>query len=267
MTTPRFGVRRLVHPDAGAAERLLFRTMGVADPAHYLHHLYLRGALSRMGGASPRNILDAGCGRGDHTIYLAQRYPNATVVGLDIDESRIAMNQRIASALGIRNVSFEVRDLRSLPWVGRFDLVVSIDVLEHIVEQQAVMEALRRTLVSGGHFFFHVPTIRRTPVPFSTRLGGFHDWAEHEHTADERSAEEFVALVGQAGLTVTEYLPTFGYFTGELATSLFCLPFQPTTRNKVLQAFMAPFLRPLVFADQLGVEKTRFAVAVRGRKH
>ena len=264
MPSPTFGVQRLVRQNSGTLDRLVFRAMGVADPAHFLHHRYLRRALDHA-AISPREILDAGCGTGDHTIYLAQRFPEARVVGVDIDEQRVARNRRNAELLRVPNVSFEVQDLTRLPWRDRFDLVVSIDVLEHITEQQQAIRSLFDSLRRGGRFFFHLPTIRTKPVPFSTHLADFQAWAEKEHIADDRTAEEFVSVVRRAGFSVESSSRTFGWFTGEMATSLFALPHRDTTRNRILQGLLAPVCRVLVLADQIGFGE-RYAVAVAGRR-
>jgi hypothetical protein len=97
-------------------------------------------------------------------------------------------------------------------------------------------------------------------------LRGFHAWAAEEHTARERSAEEFMVAVEEAGLDIVEYRRTFGYFSGELATSLFNLPYDSTPLNRALQALLAPACRLLARADTLSVQTTRFAVAVVGRR-
>ena len=264
MSVARFGAQRLVRPEAGTAERWLFRLMGVADPAHYLHHLYLRRVLDGAQGGAPRRILDAGCGTGDHTFYLAQRFPHAEIVGVDVDSSRIARNRETVSLLGVRNVTFEVQDLTQLPWEEQFDLVVAIDVLEHILDQQAAVRSLWRVLHRGGRFFFHIPTARRRPVPFSRWLDGFHAWAEQEHLAEDRTADDFIGVLRVVGFEVMASWRTFGFLTGEMATSLFALPHERTVRNRVLQGMLAPVCRALVLADFLRIDSERYAVAVTG---
>jgi hypothetical protein len=66
-----FGEQRLVRSKSSFAERLLFRVMGVPDPANYLDSLYFRRELDRLRGLPPSRILDAGCGAGDYSFYLA----------------------------------------------------------------------------------------------------------------------------------------------------------------------------------------------------
>jgi len=262
---PRFGEQRLALPNLSTPERLLFKTMGVADPAHYLHGRYFRRALAQWTDVQPRAILDAGCGRGDYTFYLARRFPDAQVYGVDLDEKRIARNKTMAGELGLDNVSFQVADLVTVRFPTKFDIIISIDVLEHIPEQEKALRNLASQLTSEGRVFFHIPTVRERPVPFSGSLAGFHDWAEDEHLAEERSAGDCLDVMRRTGYAITRSQRTFGYYTGELATSLFNMPYQNTTRNKLLQAMLSPICRVLALADSLGIEKTRYAVAAEGR--
>ncbi len=261
----RFGEVRLL-PHRSLAERILYRVMGVVDPAHWLHFRYFQQALGDWKTLMPAHILDAGCGRGDYTLYLARRYPGAHVVGIDVDAERIARNQANATALGLRNVSFLVGDLVTVRFDQAFDLIVSIDVLEHVVEQEQAIRNLSRHLAPDGKFFFHIPTIRERPVVFSNHLASFHAWAAEEHLARDRRAEEFATIVEEAGFLVEEMRRTFGRYTGELAVSLFALPHRPTALNQALQAILAPLCRIVALADQWQLDRPRYAVALRGSR-
>jgi len=167
-----FGEQRLVRSDVGLAHRAAFRVLGVAAPAHYLHHRYLRHALAHL-DSPPRTILDAGCGSGDHTFYLARRFPQAQVLGIDIDGVLIARNRDVARALRLSNVSFETFSVTELIR-GPFDIIVSIDVLEHLVEQRRALRHLHAALGPRGVSL--VPHPHGPAVP--RWLGEFHAWAE-----------------------------------------------------------------------------------------
>jgi ubiquinone/menaquinone biosynthesis C-methylase UbiE len=262
---PRFGEQRLALPNISTAERLLFKAMGVADPAHYLHGRYFRRALAQWKDLHPRAILDAGCGRGDYSFYLARRFPDAQVYGVDVDQARIERNRQMAKQLGLDNVSFLVADIVTVRFPTAFDLIVSIDVLEHIPQQEQALRNLASQLMPEGRAFYHIPTVRERPVPFSGALAGFHDWAEEEHLAEERSAAAFLDVLRRTGYLVTRSQRTFGYYTGELATSLFNIPYEKTLTNKLLQAMLSPVCRVLALADGLGLEKTRYALAAEAQ--
>ena len=266
MTAPRFGEQRLALPDLSVAERLLFRVLGVVDPAHYLHSRYFQKALARWDDLDPRTILDAGCGRGDYSFYLARRYPRARVIGVDVDQARVARNRAMADRLGLSNVQFQVADLVTARFGTTFDLIISIDVLEHIERQEEALRNLLDQLSPKGRAFYHIPTVRERPVPFSRALAGFHDWAAEEHVAEDRSAAQFIGVLERSGYQVDRSYRTFGYFTGEMATSLFNMPYESTLANRMLQASLAPFCRVLAMADELVWEHTRYAVAAEVRR-
>ncbi len=258
----QFGDQRLYTKTT--AERLAYRLFGLLDPAHFLHARNFVMALDKL-DLHPHRILDAGSGRGDFSIYLAQRFPSAQVVAVDADDSRIARSRDAAHAMGLANIDFRVADLtRDMLGTG-YDLVLSIDVLEHVAEQQLAISRLADALVSKGVGYFHIPTVRPKPVPLSGHLHEFHDWAEHAHLADEKTASEFIRSVKASGLEILSSRPTFGYYTGELAVSLFALPYRDTFVNRVTSAALAPACRFLALVNPWRSETT-YAVEVIARK-
>jgi 2-polyprenyl-3-methyl-5-hydroxy-6-metoxy-1,4-benzoquinol methylase len=257
-----FGEERLLR---GVAEAALFRVLGVADPAHYLHYRYLHRALESL-QREPTTILDAGSGPGDHALYLARRYPRAMVLGWDSRKDWVLNAARAARTLGIPNARFAVADLRDLRARERFDLVCAIDVLEHLPDPAAALRSFWAALRPGGAAFFHFPIARPRPVPFSRYLRSFHAWAETEHVAEPLTGAGFVTLVQEAGFSISRVTGTFGYFTGELATSLFNLPHRPTRLNRAIQGLLAPTCRLLALADLLHLDSPRYAIAVEARK-
>lgn len=259
---PRFGEQRLVRGDISAAHRLAYRTIGVGDPALFLRHRYLKRLLRRCLAAQPQAILDAGCGDGDHTIWLARRFPDARVVGVDIDRQIIERNRTVARRLELRNLAFEVGNLTTFEANDAYDLIISIDVLEHIPDQPGVLQRLCQALRRNGLAVFHLPTTRPRPVPLHRFLGAFLAWAEREHLAEEATAEEFLKRMERAGFRIVHHERTFGYATGELANSLFVLPFHNTPANRLLQLALAPVCRLLAMMDTMNLEKTRYALAV-----
>jgi SAM-dependent methyltransferase len=95
--------------------------------------------------AEGRTVLDAGCGAGWGLSVLRGRGA-ATVTGIDLSSGAVAeARQRVPGVLVIRG------DLSSLPpEVGRFGLVTCFEVLEHIEEYGAVLDALSGALEPDG---------------------------------------------------------------------------------------------------------------------
>jgi SAM-dependent methyltransferase len=80
----------------------------------------------------PRRIADAGCGRGMITLACARRFPGAEVLGLDLDEKQNKVNNTIAQELRFEKLRFVTVDALRLSELGKFDLVISTDMLDHL---------------------------------------------------------------------------------------------------------------------------------------
>jgi ubiquinone/menaquinone biosynthesis C-methylase UbiE len=97
-----------------------------------------------------REVLDAGCGVGYGTRLLAEHGP-ARLVGVDVSSEALAH----APANGAEWVQ---ADLRELPFpADSFDLVVCFEVIEHVEEQERVLDELRRVLRKDGILLISSP--------------------------------------------------------------------------------------------------------------
>ena len=96
-------------------------------------------------------ILEIGCGRGDFSIYLANKYPNATVLGTDFSESAIAAAKtKIANATH-GNLDFKQENAEQLTFDDQtFDLIISCETMEHVFHPQYMANEIHRVLKSGG---------------------------------------------------------------------------------------------------------------------
>jgi len=88
-------------------------------------------------------VLDVGCGIGRWSRLLAAR--GASVTGIDVSPTMIAEARRRASAGSLRGqCRFLVQDLAALQAGERFDLVLSVTVLQHILDAAALRASLER---------------------------------------------------------------------------------------------------------------------------
>lgn len=87
-------------------------------------------------------VLDVGCGVGRWSRYLAAR--GAAVTGIDLSPTMIAEARRRARAVALRGeCRFLVQDLAQLETGDKFDLVLGVTVLQHILDAAALGMALR----------------------------------------------------------------------------------------------------------------------------
>jgi 2-polyprenyl-6-hydroxyphenyl methylase/3-demethylubiquinone-9 3-methyltransferase len=103
-------------------------------------------------------VLDLGCGGGFLAVALTER--GAAVTGLDPSEAAIAAARRHAKANELE-IDYRRGSGENLPFAdGVFDIVVCVDVLEHVKDVDRVLTEIRRVLRPNGIFLFD--TINRT---------------------------------------------------------------------------------------------------------
>jgi SAM-dependent methyltransferase len=109
------------------------------------------GALDEMlDGVAPRRILEVGVGEGHVTARVRERFPDATIVGVDLPDDELAGQWRAA------DLACVFGDATRLPAPdGAFDLVLAIEVLEHIPAPDAALAELAR--VGAGTLVASVP--------------------------------------------------------------------------------------------------------------
>lgn len=136
----------------------------------------VRDLLAMVPDLPYRDVVDLGCGTGEHTRTLAGRFPGARVLGLD---SSTQMLER-AEASGLPNLRFEQGDILGL--TGEYDLIFSNAALQWLPDHPALLARLWARLRPGGVLAVQVPAnhdhdshrlLTETAQEFAAELGGF----------------------------------------------------------------------------------------------
>ena len=124
---------------------------------------FVAGALPPRPAEGPRpwRILDAGCGTGVSTDYLAHLNPGAEILAVDISAGTLEVARERARRSGAAgqasSLRFEQRSLLDLGGEAPFDYINSVGVLHHLREPEAGLKALAALLKPGGvlHLFLY----------------------------------------------------------------------------------------------------------------
>lgn len=108
--------------------------------------------LDRIALPAGARCLDAGCGPGETMRLLARRVgPRGHVTGLDSDEALADLAGRTLKDEGHDNCDIHVRDLRTDPIGGPYDLVFARLLLFHLPDRVEVLRRLWDAVAPGGH--------------------------------------------------------------------------------------------------------------------
>jgi 2-polyprenyl-6-hydroxyphenyl methylase/3-demethylubiquinone-9 3-methyltransferase len=182
-------------------------------PLHEINPLRL-DYIDRIAALSGKVVLDVGCGGGILSESMAER--GARVTGIDLGEKalKVAQLHKLESGVAVdyRLVSVE-KLAEERP--ESFDVVTCMEMLEHVPEPAAIVEACARLVKPGGQVFFS--TLNRNPKSYLLAVigaeyvlnmlpKGTHDYRKFI-TPSELSAWCRQAGLDVAGMTGMSYNP------------------------------------------------------------
>ncbi len=105
-----------------------------------------------------RNILDIGTGTGYLAFPLAKGFPQARVIGIDIAENVLALNEEKARERGLKNLYFHAFDGLHYPFDEEsYDLIVSRYAFHHFPNVENTVQQMNKLLTKGGRVLISDP--------------------------------------------------------------------------------------------------------------
>jgi 2-polyprenyl-3-methyl-5-hydroxy-6-metoxy-1,4-benzoquinol methylase len=105
-----------------------------------------------------QHILDAGSGFGQYTYWLSSKSSKWSILAVDVKEEQISDSNHFFRAIGRQNVLFRIADLVTYREENNYDLILSVDVMEHILEDVEVFRNFQASLVPGGMLVISTPS-------------------------------------------------------------------------------------------------------------
>lgn len=157
-------------------------------------------------------ILDAGCGLGQYSLWMAKHYPAANIFAADVKQHFLDAGNDHAKARGYKNLQFGELDLLQLSETNKYDLIVSVDVMEHIEDDVDLMRRYFRALKPGGFLIIHTPgseeDSRTTTIDPKYQVD--------EHVRPGYCPQEMDEKLREAGFPNVTLYPTYHKITGKL---------------------------------------------------
>ncbi|MEP7049437.1 MAG: class I SAM-dependent methyltransferase [Pseudomonadota bacterium] len=132
--------------------------LDAASPAAF-HRRRLVVELCQRHASSARQVLDAGCGRGDLVQELRQAFPQAVICATDVSLASVHETRRLNPDLEIIQMDLSAPDFAETyrAYLGRFELITCSEVIEHIADDRQAVERVSSLLAPRGTLVLTVP--------------------------------------------------------------------------------------------------------------
>lgn len=104
-----------------------------------------------------KNVLDIACGEGYGSWLMAEQWGAASVLGVDCSVDAVNLARSQFSSDRVTFLSNQAERLIELADYGPFDLIISVETLEHVHDVNSFLEGVSSLLADGGHFICSVP--------------------------------------------------------------------------------------------------------------
>ena len=164
--------------------------------------------IPQAGSQFAKKAIDVGCGEGVFTKMLwGKGYES---LGIDINEEKIAVARK---QFGDSRLRFEIGDANKIKLPSKsIDLVLSLELIEHLEDTQLLLSEIRRVLKTGGLLVISTPNRCSLEglggrILAKLRRGRWNAWDDTHKTIF--SSSEFMRLLRQKGF---EPIKVIGYY-------------------------------------------------------
>ena len=134
-----------------------------------------RDLLAQVPLENPRLVVDLGCGPGNSTELLVERFPQSEVIGLD-SSPEMLRNARER----LPNCKFVLDDIATWTPDPATDLIFGNAVMQWLPDHPAIMRRLLQAMAAGGVLAIQMPDNTREPaLMFQREVGESGPWRDH----------------------------------------------------------------------------------------
>lgn len=239
-------------------KKLYILVFGIPEIGFQIRSLYFEKILSsHIFNKNLKLILDAGSGIGSYTFFLAKKFKKAKVIGAEIDRKKLKTCRIIADELGVKNATFTYLDITKKQTSAKYDMIVNIDVLEHINRYELALENFSNLLRKDGYLFIHVPQPNQKRI-----FSSLKKWHHEDHIREGIARKDLENSLEKLGFKIIFSKETFGFF-GKLSWEInhFML-----SRSFVLAGITFPFLFIIATLDPLFKNNDGLGIAILTQK-
>jgi len=174
-----------------------------------LRSWHIRREIRRFKKESPKDskILDAGSGFGQYSYFLAKLSGSFFITAVDVKEDQISDCNNFFNKAGLsERVKFQIADLTEYSSGNNFNLIISIDVMEHIENDIAVFSNFYKNLKRGGWLLISTPSDKGGSDVHENGESSFIE----EHVRDGYNIDDIAKKLHDAGFEKVDARYSYG---------------------------------------------------------
>ena len=115
------------------------------------------------------DILELGCGWGSLSLWMASRFPKASITSVSNSSSQKAYIDKEAKKRDISNLKVITCDMNDFSTKKKYDRVVSVEMIEHMRNNRMLFSNIKSWLKPGGNFMMHIFVHKSQPYLFEVK--------------------------------------------------------------------------------------------------
>ena len=147
----------------------------------------------------PIRFYDAGAGFGQYSYFISKHFKKAKVHAVDLKTDYMDSFARYAAKHNGQDFTAQQADLTAYVPKDKFDLLLAIDILEHIENDEQVLRNFRDVLTEGGKLIISSPSTFDESAKFT-----------EEHVRPGYSKEEIISKLESAGFRIVLFEYSYG---------------------------------------------------------
>ncbi len=175
----------------------------------------------------PLRFYDAGAGFGQYSYYILKKFKKSEVHAVDLKTDYMDSFAYYAKEVGWQNFTIQQANLVDYIPKESFDLIIAIDILEHIENDKQVLQNFRKVLTQGGKLIISSPSNFDESAKFTA-----------EHVRPGYSKEDICSKLEKAGFRIKSFEYSYGKF-GQIYWKLALkIPLSLISKSKVFVLFL-----------------------------
>lgn len=211
----------------------------------------------------PKRILDLGCGAGEFSFFLAEKFPAAKVKCIDkkLETKKLFS---FAKRKGIENISFSETDFFGFG-EKNFDLVFSVEVFEHFPDLKKAVSKVSSIVSKKGFLLLHVPSADWANFRHFDKKNfpRYLSFLQKEHHSNKITMENICHILELHGFILKYSKKTFG------PLARFCWELDLLLMEKrmfLARSVILPFLKSISFFDAFSENSNGTGILVLAQK-